>query len=482
VLTVEAVENDTTAVTYRVNRAAYWDDIAKDRDSSQGIARHYHERLKEIYGFVIPPGRSVLEIGCGFGDLLASVNPRIGVGVDLSPEMIRGASERHTKLTFICGDVHRVRLDQTFEYVILSDLLSDLWNIQEVFERIHEWCQPDTRIVLNTYSRLWEIPLGLASYFNLARPLIGRNWLTVRDVENLLHLSDFELIHHWEEVLWPVGTPVVESLCNKCLVKLWPFRLAALSNFFVARPRRATAKTTPTVTIVVPVRNEAGNIDDIFKRVPEMGSGTELIFVEGGSSDKTYETIQRAMTDNPDRNCKLFRQTGTGKGDAVRLGFANASGDIFMILDADLTVAPEDLVRFYNALASGNGEFINGVRLLYPMEDEAMRIFNLIGNKFFSLVFSWLLGQNIKDTLCGTKVLARKHYELIAENRDYFGDFDPFGDFDLIFGAAKLNMRIVDLPVRYRKRLYGKTNIRRWRDGLLLLRMAWLASRRLKFV
>jgi glycosyltransferase involved in cell wall biosynthesis len=213
-----------------------------------------------------------------------------------------------------------------------------------------------------------------------------------------------------------------------------------------------------------------------------MGRRTEIVFVEGHSNDGTYETIQREMAARPDWQCKVLRQAGKGKGDAVRLGFRQASGDILMILDADLTVSPEDLPRFYEALCSEKGEFINGVRLVYPLEKEAMRFFNFLGNKFFSLAFSWLLGQPIKDTLCGTKVLWKKHYDLIAQNRSYFGDFDPFGDFDLLFGAAKLNLKIVEVPIRYQERTYGETNIRRWSHGWLLLKMVVFALRRIKFV
>jgi glycosyltransferase involved in cell wall biosynthesis len=232
----------------------------------------------------------------------------------------------------------------------------------------------------------------------------------------------------------------------------------------------------------VAARNEAGNIENIFARTPELGRGTELIFVEGGSSDNTYEVIENAIAAHPERNSKLFKQTGKGKGDAVRLGFAKATGDILMILDADLTVPPEDLPRFVEVLTSGKGDFANGCRLVYPMEKEAMRFFNVVGNKFFGLAFSWLLGQPIKDTLCGTKVIWRSDYESLAANRSYFGEFDPFGDFDLLFGAAKLNLKIVDVPIRYRDRTYGTTNIQRWSHGWLLLRMVMFAARRIKFV
>jgi len=213
-----------------------------------------------------------------------------------------------------------------------------------------------------------------------------------------------------------------------------------------------------------------------------MGKGTQLVFVEGHSRDDTFAEIKKQIRENTRRRSLLVPQTGVGKGDAVRTGFANADGDILMILDADLTVAPEDLPRFYDALVNRKGEFINGVRLVYPMEKHAMRFLNLLGNKTFSMIFSYLLGQPIKDTLCGTKVLWKRDYERIATNRKYFGDFDPFGDYDLIFGAAKLNLKIIDMPIRYRERTYGTTNIQRWRHGWLLLKMVGFAARRLKFI
>jgi glycosyltransferase involved in cell wall biosynthesis len=247
------------------------------------------------------------------------------------------------------------------------------------------------------------------------------------------------------------------------------------------RPQITSRAEPPIVSVVVPARNEAGNIPRILADVPEMGAGTEMIFVEGGSTDDTYAAIEREIVKHPARCSRLLRQTGKGKGDAVRVGFAAARGEILMIFDADLTVPPDDLRRFYDALWTGKGEFINGVRLVYPMEKQAMRFANLVGNKFFSLAFSWLLGQSIKDTLCGTKVLWRVDYERIAANRAFFGDFDPFGDFDLLFGAAKLNLKIVEVPIRYRERTYGTTNIQRWRHGWILLKMVVFAAGKIKF-
>jgi glycosyltransferase involved in cell wall biosynthesis len=292
-----------------------------------------------------------------------------------------------------------------------------------------------------------------------------------------------ETITSWGEVLLPLSIPILSTVFNRIFVKLWPLNKAALTTFIIARvlPTHASRRDV-TVSVIVPARNEAGNIGRLIEEVPQMGASTEIIFVEGHSTDDTALEIEKAVKRIGDKRCHFYRQEGKGKGDAVRLGFERAKGEILMILDADLTVRPCDLPRFYEALDSGKCEFANGVRLVYPMEKEAMRLLNLMGNKFFCLAFSWLLGQPVKDTLCGTKALWRRDYERIASHRSYFGDFDPFGDFDLLFGAAKLNLKILDIPIRYGERVYGRTNISRWRHGWLLLKMVFFAGRRLKFI
>ncbi|HET9910253.1 MAG TPA: bifunctional class I SAM-dependent methyltransferase/glycosyltransferase family 2 protein, partial [Anaerolineales bacterium] len=444
-----------------------------------GMGGWYHHRLQEIYRFHIGPNRKVLEIGCAEGNLLAALKPERGVGIDFSEEMICRAKEFHPELELFHADAHDLsEINETFDAIILSDLVNDLWDVQRVFEQVKRLCKPHTRILLNFYSRLWQFPLSLARRLNFASPNLYQNWLTREDVDGLLRLAGFETIRVTQEILWPLP---LGGLANRFLVRLWPFYELALSNLVIARPAPERA-AEPVVSVIVPARNESGNIKAIFERTPRMGRETELIFVEGHSRDDTYAAIEREIAAHPSTPSLLLRQTGIGKADAVRLGFSQARGEVLMILDADLTVPPEDLPRFTEALVSGKGEFINGVRLIYPMEKEAMRTLNFLGNKFFSMAFSWLLGQPIKDTLCGTKVLWKQDYEQIAANRSYFGDFDPFGDYDLIFGAAKLNRKIVDLPIRYRERTYGSTNISRWKHGMLLLRMVAFAARRLKFV
>jgi len=480
---IELVEGTAAESRFRQERISHWDKVAGWNDGRTGLSGAYHRRLGEIYRHLITPGLRVLEIGCGQGDLLAEVDPSYGVGIDFSPAMIERAAEKHPKLNFFVADAHSPHLDETFDVIILSDLINELWDVRQVLENLAALSTPTTRIIINTYSRLWEQPLAAARRLGLARPLLEQNWMAIEDLSLMADLSGFEIIRHRKEILLPLPLPPLSTIANRYLAKLWPFSTFVLTHVLVVRQRVAPRdRPDPKVSVVVAARNEAGNIESIFERVPELGSSTELIFVEGGSNDGTFQAIEQASSAHPDRPSTALKQTGKGKGDAVRMGFAAASGDILLILDADLTVAPEDLPKFIDVLISGKADFVNGSRLVYPMENHAMRFFNLVGNKFFSMAFTWLLDQFIKDTLCGTKVMWREDYEMLAANRSYFGDFDPFGDFDLLFGAAKLNLKIVDLPIRYRERTYGETNIKRWSSGWLLLKMVLFAARRIKFI
>jgi glycosyltransferase involved in cell wall biosynthesis len=276
--------------------------------------------------------------------------------------------------------------------------------------------------------------------------------------------------------------PLFSDFVNKYIANLPLIRHLGVLQYYVARPI-PTEPRECSVSVVIPCRNEKGNIEQAVLRLPTFGKSLEIIFVEGNSTDGTLEEVKRvAQAYGQQTNIRWAVQDGKGKGNAVRNGFSIATGELLMILDADLTVAPEDLPKFYDTARLGKGEFVNGSRLVYSMEREAMRFLNVLGNKFFSVMFTWLIGQKIKDTLCGTKVLFKEDYDMIVAQRSYFGDFDPFGDFDLLFGAAKLNLRIVELPVRYHARTYGETNIQRWRHGWLLLRMVVFAMRKIKFV
>jgi len=324
-----------------------------------------------------------------------------------------------------------------------ADTLATAPDIQSLFHTLRRRVSPDTRVMVTIYNSVWKPLVGLSEH----------NWLTVEDISNLLELEGFQIVKTKHTFFATTHTIVA------CL--------------------RPTERRDASVSIVIPVRNEKGNLDTLIKRLPKFGTFQELIFVEGHSKDGSWRELQRLQALHP--TIRIYKQKGTGKADAMRLGFAHAKGDILVVLDADLSVSPEDLPKFYEALARGNGEFVNGSRLVYPVEKEAMRYLNILGNQFFSSTLSWIIDQHIKDTLCGTKAISRANYQKIVAGRSYFGEFDPFGDFDLIFGAARLNLKFIEIPVRYHARSYGTTNISRFRHGLLLLKMTWFALMKMKF-
>jgi ubiquinone/menaquinone biosynthesis C-methylase UbiE len=466
----------------------YFEAIAQRRPVWKKRNRFYHRSLERYFSFVIPGGARVLELGCGTGDLLAAVKPAYGAGIDFSGKMLSIARERYPHLHFIKADIEDLSPSdnislpgQKFDYIILSDLLHVLPDVQTALHQLHHFCHSSTRVIISNYNFLWEPVLRFGELIRLKQKSPHSNWLSHSDITNLLEIEDYSVISNYRKVLLPKYIPVLHYIFNRILVNLPFFNNFGLVNFIIARP---AAKETRDykVSVIIPARNEKGNIENAITRTPVFGKSQEFIFVEGHSTDGTWDEMMRIKARYPEKNIVLHKQAGKGKGNAVREGFEAATGEMLMILDADLTTPPEDLPKFYDALANGKGELINGCRLVYPMEKQAMRFLNLMANKFFGWFFSYLLGQRIKDTLCGTKVLLKADYEKIRSNRSYFGEFDPFGDFDLLFGASKLNLKITEIIVRYKERTYGTTQINRFRHGWLLLKMSMFAAGKIKFI
>jgi SAM-dependent methyltransferase len=454
--------------------AAFFDGFAADEPRWRRRNRTYHRLIEQIFRFQVPPGSRVLEIGSGSGDLLAALEPSVGVGVDVSPGMVALARSRHPELRFEVAAGEDLDLGETFDYVVLSDLMPYVHDILALLERVAAHSHARTRILVNSYSRAWRPLIGLAEMLRLKPVKPIRNWVSPHDVRNLLGLAGLEVLTTSARILAPKQVPVLTTFANGFLANLWPLNQLCLTYWIVARPQ-PTPIAERSVSVVCPCRNEAGHVAALVERLPELGTATELLFVEGGSSDGTRAEIERQIELHPELDIALVDQPGRGKGDAVRAGFDAASHDVLMILDGDLSVRPEDLPKFYRALVDGRTELVNGSRLVYDVEPGAMRFLNMVGNRAFSRLFKAITGHHVKDTLCGTKVLLREDYERIKAGRAYFGEFDPFGDFDLLFGAARLNLKIADLPVRYQPRAYGETNISRWRHGWLLLRMTVFA-------
>jgi SAM-dependent methyltransferase len=472
--------------------AAWRDYYARAREMpAHPDARDFlHRDLKETFARLIPADASVLEVGCGDGDLLAELPQSRRMGIDYLPDTIERARARHPGIPFEVGDITAAGARNepapagTWDAVVCDRLAHSVVDVKALLTGLKRQLAPGGRIYMTSFNYMWELPVRLAELTGWKRPAPTSNWLSDSDYRNLFDIVGLEVVRYEDRLLMPMDVPGVGSALNRYLVRVPGMQVASLYRIYILRDRGTAAiPRRASVSVIVPTRNEAGNVAAALARTPVMGSGTEVIFVEGHSSDDTWGTIQEEMKRySGPLKVSAYQQTGKGKGDAVRLGFAKATGDILMILDADLTMPPEELPSFYDVIASGQADYVQGTRLVYPMEPGAMRFFNKLGNMAFSQLFTYLLQQPIKDTLCGTKVLWRRDYERIAAARAYFGDFDPFGDFDLIFGAARLNLKIVEIPVRYRDRTYGTTNIDRWKHGVLLLRMSGIAARKIKFV
>lgn len=461
----------------------HFEELALRFDVQRRKQRYYYALLTDWLRFVVPEGQSVLELGCADGATVMSLKPSNGVGIEFSQRFHRMARERHPEGRWILHDLTEPLppITGSFDAVLALDLIGYLQDIQGAMEHVKTVCGPETRFIVTKTNPFWGPVFRLASLFGLAEPRKYSNWLTRAQARSLLELAGFEVIQSGKFCLLPIWVPLLSSFCNRFLAHLLIINRFALVEYFVCR-KRVEKKTTPSVSVLIPARNERGNIRAALERMPRFPGALEVVFVEGHSKDGTWEEIQSVMKESWPFTIQAHQQTGKGKGDAVRLGFREAKHDLLMILDADLTVPPEELPRFYEVLADGRAEYVHGTRLVYPMEDQAMRPLNWLGNKFFSAVFSLFLGQRMSDTLCGTKCLSRKAYERLAAGRSYFGEFDPFGDFDLIFGAAKLQLKMMEIPVHYKNRTYGETQINRFRDGWLLLKMCWFAARKIYFI
>lgn len=461
----------------------HFNQIAPARARFVQRNRTYYRDLLRFLRYAVPPDARVVELGCGIGNVIGALPHREKTGIDFSDNMLEEARRRDRSGTrYLCDDIEHLEHSESYDVVLLLDTINSLWDVQRTLANIRvKLCHPRSRLIVTYYNFLWEPLLRLGEILGIKTPMPDQNWLSRRDVRALLDLAHFEVVTESERLLLPRAVPVLSWVANTILAKLPLLRRLCLVQIAIARPRPYERREY-SVSVVIPVRNEAGNVDRALRTMPTFGTRQEIIFVEGHSTDDTWRVLEETVPRYRDRwPIRVLRQSGKGKGDAVRAGFQAAQHELLFILDGDLTVDPAELPKFYEAVAEGAGEFINGSRLVYPMEGQAMQILNMAANKAFGFLFTWLIGQPIKDTLCGTKVLLRSDYDRIAAGRLYFGDFDPFGDFDLLFGAAKLHLKILDVPVRYRARTYGTTNIQRWRHGWFLLRMCWFAARRIKF-
>ncbi len=488
---MSAKETGNPAFEHIASRKAYvresYEKIAGVREKWIGRNRYFYGKLGRFLKFIIEPGKSVLLLKSEAGQLLDAIDPAVGVGVEACRRMASSAAKKFPRFDFICADYEDLSLRRVFDYVVFYTL-GDIIDIERALVNAQSLADERTRFIIVNYNYLWRPLIYLAEKTGLKAPQPTQNWLNAGIIENLLHISGYEVVKGYRQALFPFYVPVLSWFLNDFAAKLPLVRNLCFIQILVARrtPGAAFGRgggQGPTVSVIVPCKNERGNIQGAVERIPEMGGGTEIIFCDDKSTDGTADEVRRVIRDYPARKIRLVDGPGVCKAKNVWTGFDAATGDVLMILDADLTVMPEELPYFYNALVEGKGEFINGTRMVYPMQKEAMRTFNIIGNKFFSVTFSYLLGQTLTDTLCGTKVFWRRDWPGLKALLGSWGIEDRWGDYELIFGAAKLHLKTVEVPVHYLERVYGETKMtKRLTNGLVMLRMCLAAFRKFKFV
>jgi SAM-dependent methyltransferase len=461
--------------------------IAPRRESWINRNRYYYELLSRLLRFLVEPHKKVLSVRCGTGNLLAFVRPGAGKGVDICTEIVAIAQQRNPRFEFAVAFPDKEEFQQAFErderfdYILFNDI-GDTVDVLQALRNLKPLCQRHTRLLITTYNHLWEPLVSFAEWMGMKVPRTEQNWLSIADVRNLLTLAGFEALQTHRIVLFPKYFPLLSGFLNRFCARL-PF-LSKLCMTQVVVARVLPPPVLPgelTVSVVIPCKNEKGNVEDAVRRIPALAGGAEIIFCDDQSTDGTAEEVLRVQAAYPDKNIRLERGPGVCKSRNVWTGFNAATGDILMILDADLTTIPEELPYFVDIIASGQAEFVNGSRLVYPVPKGAMNGANMLGNKFFSVAFTYLLGQRVKDTLCGTKVLWRSDWERIKPMLGSWGTEDRWGDYELLFGAAKLHLKISDLPVHYQERIYGSTKMTKvFRNGLVMLKMCWHGFLKLK--
>ena len=451
---------------------AYFDGLADDWEGYRDRNAYFHWTQRALFRTYVPAGSSVLELGCATGDLLAAMEPSRGVGVDVSPGMVEKARRKYPHLEFNVADACFLDTAERFDCIVINNLLEHIENIQGLFRNCRRLLKPRGRILISTLNPLWSPLLRLGARFGLCTPDCERNFVTGQDTFNLLHLNNFEVVKLTRRTLLPKRIPVLAPAINLVASQLPLLRRLCITEFLVARPAGSVADCS--VSVIVPCYNEAGNIEACVSRVPRMGRHTEVIVVDDGSRDGTAERVRPELNPAVEVRCISY-QPNRGKLNAVRTGFDAARGDILMILDADMTVPPEDLPYFYEPLQDGLADFINGTRLIYPLANGSMKPQNFVGNKLFGVLVSWLTGIKLSDTLCGTKAFFREDY------RHFPMGCDPWGDFDWLFGASKNSRKVLEVPIHYEERRAGQSKMKALRHTWALLKASWSAFWRIKY-
>jgi SAM-dependent methyltransferase len=442
----------------------YFDRAAFSYGKRQRKFYSFHRGIADFYASIIPEGMAVLEVGCATGGLLNLLKPREGVGIDISSAMIGLAKNKYPHLSFFCASLSDFASYGPFDYIVLSNLLDYSDDLMDLFRLLKPRLAPHTKIIITTVNPLWQPIIWFLERSGLKERDPLRNFITNRDVINILNILDYETIEYGYRLPVPFYIPFFSGLLNRLISRLPVLNNLCLLQYIVARDRQPYRCSS--CSVIVPCFNEEKNIQACLNSLPEFGAETEIIVVDDGSTDATADRVREIASVMPSVRLISYAPN-RGKGYALQVGFKECRGDVVIILDADMSVSPREAPRFFAPIAEGKAEFVNGTRMIYPIEKRAMSFLRFAGNKFFGIVMSILMGQRNTDVLCGTKSFLRRYLPYIRMGRCRWGDFD------LLLGAAKLKMKMVEMPVHYNARVAGKSKMRLLRDSLHFLKVCW---------
>lgn len=434
--------------------------------------RYYYTQIQRLLKFLIPPGKSILYFGCYREDVIYSLDASSSVVIN---EEVDERISKNKSVEFVHCKYHLYNPQQEYDYIILDTVIGKTENINLLLRNISSACSSHTRIIIHQENYLWRPLLNFAASFGLKKQEKTQNWLSIKDVETYLETAGFESTRVYKKNIFPLKAGFLGPILNHFFSTIPVLDFLKLDQFIVGRFNKpfTQLKSSSSLSICLTVKDEEHNIEPIVSSLPVLCENQEILFVEGNSTDNTAKEIERMKMLFPHKNIRLIKQPGKGQGDAIHTGFKEAKGEIIILYEGDGTSEPYDIQYFYEAIEAGRFEFIEGSRFVYPLSHKCMPLANKIGNVVFAKWFSFFLNQRTTDVLSGIKAIRKKDYEKIYNTWGFLGIPDPFGDFELLFGSARYGLKIGEIPIRYKPRVFGESKTSVFKHGWYLLKMAF---------
>lgn len=428
-----------------------------------GKKRFFRECIIDFLQHSIVEGKRILIIGGNISEEAIRFAPSYSAELFSGKDAFPGrASGGYQNVTYLNKGLLDFEADETYDYIIFYESLNYEGDLYSIFRKLKKIIHRDSKVFVIEINPFILFLLKILSRVGLLVPDFKRNMLHLSDLENLVNIFGFDIVDKGYRFAVPFKIFGLGDVINSILPRVSLLRNFCFGQYIVFRLHPLEAgKQNLSCSVVVPCHNEEGNIADCIARIPNFGAWREIIVVDDGSTDRTKDMVKKIMRGRSDIRLISYEKN-CGKGYAVNIGWQEAKGDVFMMLDCDSTTPPEELALFHEAMEYG-AEFVNGTRVIYPREKNSIPFFNRLGVTFFAHLISWITQKRISDTFCGTKVFLKKYWNCF-QIKEFL-----WGDWDLFFTAARYRMKMLELPVHYKTRKHGVTKMRPVKHGIILL-------------